>query len=122
MAGPEAQARELQELQWIYMDRGLDRELARQVAVQLSEKDVIRAHARDELGIDLDDLANPWKAALSSAIAFVFGAGAALMRHPFRFKGTRVPFPALVFKDQTRSQALKPPSTHIVCWRSRHLV
>lgn len=48
------------------------------MAVQLTEKDVIRAHARDELGIDLDELANPWKAALSSAIAFVFGAGAPL--------------------------------------------
>ena len=47
-----------------------------QVAVQLSEKDVIRAHARDELGIDMDDLSNPWKAAGASALAFVFGAGA----------------------------------------------
>lgn len=81
--GPEAQARELQELQWIYMDRGLERELARQVAVQLSEKDVIRAHARDELGIDLDELANPWKAAFSSAIAFVFGAGVPLLGSAF---------------------------------------
>ena len=46
-----------------------------QVAIQLSEKDVIRAHARDELGIDMDDLSNPWKAASASAVAFVFGAG-----------------------------------------------
>lgn len=50
-AGPEARARELLELQAIYMDRGIERELARQVAVQLTEKDVIRAHARDELGM-----------------------------------------------------------------------
>lgn len=46
--------------------------------MQLSEKDVIRAHARDELGIDVDELANPWKAALSSAVAFVLGAGGPL--------------------------------------------
>jgi len=46
-----------------------------QVAVQLSEKDVIRAHARDELGIDMDELSNPWAAAGASAVAFVFGAG-----------------------------------------------
>ena len=50
-AGPEARARELRELQAIYMDRGIDRELARKVALQLTEKDVIRAHARDELGV-----------------------------------------------------------------------
>lgn len=39
--------------------RGLSDILARQVAHELTEKDVIRAHARDELGIDLDELANP---------------------------------------------------------------
>ena len=128
-AGPEAQKRELLELQAIYRERGLSKELARQVtahtvllcrctaavpraavhvcmklgadlcqcsakscelsdyglvidavaakvAVQLSEKDVIRAHARDELGIDMDDLSNPWSAAGASAVAFVIGAGA----------------------------------------------
>ena len=45
------QARELEELAQIYVQRGLPYELARQVAVVLTEKDVIRAHARDELGI-----------------------------------------------------------------------
>ena len=45
------QARELEELAQIYVARGLPYELARQVAVVLTEKDVIRAHARDELGI-----------------------------------------------------------------------
>lgn len=39
--------------------RGLPYHLARQVAEVLTEKDVIRAHARDELGIDIDELANP---------------------------------------------------------------
>ena len=48
-AGPEAQRRELRELAEIYRDRGLSPQLAHQVAVELTEKDVIRAHARDEL-------------------------------------------------------------------------
>ena len=52
------------------------------MAIQLSEKDVIRAHARDELGIDMDDLSNPWKAAAASALAFVFGAGVLLTAMP----------------------------------------
>lgn len=43
----------------IYIERGLSEPLARAVAQELSDKDVIRAHARDELGIDLDQLANP---------------------------------------------------------------
>lgn len=45
----------------IYMDRGLSEHLARDVARELTEKDVVRAHARDELGIDLDALANPFQ-------------------------------------------------------------
>lgn len=41
------------------VQRGLSAELAHQVAVELTERDVVRAHARDELGIDVDELANP---------------------------------------------------------------
>lgn len=44
------------------------------MAEELTEKDVIRAHARDELGIDMDELANPLQAALVSALAFTLGA------------------------------------------------
>ncbi|KAG2436324.1 hypothetical protein HXX76_006634 [Chlamydomonas incerta] len=72
--GPAARARELAELAEIYVGRGLTPELARQVAEQLTEKDVIRAHARDELGIDLDEMANPLQAACVSALAFTAGA------------------------------------------------
>ncbi|GIL89749.1 hypothetical protein Vretimale_16599 [Volvox reticuliferus] len=72
--GPAARARELQELTDIYIKRGLDPDLARKVAEQLTEKDVIRAHARDELGIDIDELANPLQAAGVSALAFTAGA------------------------------------------------
>lgn len=42
--------------------RGLSLGLAQQVAAEFTEKDVIRAHARDELGIDLDQMSNPIQA------------------------------------------------------------
>jgi hypothetical protein len=41
--------------------RGLSAHLARQVAEELTATDVVRAHARDELGIDIDELANPFQ-------------------------------------------------------------
>jgi vacuolar iron transporter family protein len=74
LKGAEAQARELEELTQIYVERGVPQDLAKQVAVALTEHDVIRAHARDELGIDLDVLANPLQAAIVSALCFCFGA------------------------------------------------
>lgn len=43
----------------LLLQRGLSHQLARQVAEELTAKDVVRAHARDELGIDIDELANP---------------------------------------------------------------
>jgi VIT1/CCC1 family predicted Fe2+/Mn2+ transporter len=43
------------------VQRGLSEQLARQVAEELTAKDVVRAHARDELGIDIDELANPFQ-------------------------------------------------------------
>jgi VIT1/CCC1 family predicted Fe2+/Mn2+ transporter len=61
---------ELKELAGIYAKRGLDRQLAMQVAKQLSAKDAVEAHLRDELGLDLDDLATPGRAAWISATSF----------------------------------------------------
>ncbi|CAI5953442.1 unnamed protein product [Closterium sp. NIES-64] len=71
--GPEAVARELRELTQIYVSRGVPHDLARQVAEALHESDPIRAHAREELGIDLDDLSDPGQAAVVSAISFFLG-------------------------------------------------
>ena len=68
---PEA---ELIELTKIYIDRGLDRVLAKQVASQLMEKDALAAHARDELGINEITAARPIQAALTSAATFTMGA------------------------------------------------
>lgn len=68
---PEA---ELDELTSIYVQRGLDEGLARQVAVQLTEKDAPAAHSRDELGISETVTAHPVQAALVSAATFAVGA------------------------------------------------
>ena len=68
---PEA---ELDELTRIYVDRGLDRDLAEKVAVQLTERDALGSHARDELGISETVTAHPIQAALVSAATFAVGA------------------------------------------------
>lgn len=65
---------ELAELTHIYMQRGLDEELAGRVARQLTERDALSAHARDELGITEELRARPIQAALASAAAFAVGA------------------------------------------------
>jgi len=70
---------ELTELTLIYQERGLDADLALQVARQLTEKDALGAHARDELGITETATPRPLQAAWSSAGAFAFGASAPLV-------------------------------------------
>jgi VIT1/CCC1 family predicted Fe2+/Mn2+ transporter len=65
---------ELQELTAIYVSRGLDDDLARQVASQLSARDRLGAHLRDELGVDRDALARPLQAAWISAASFALFA------------------------------------------------
>ncbi|MDO9598325.1 MAG: VIT family protein [Azoarcus sp.] len=68
-------ARETEELAGIYVRRGLDAELAQQVARQLMAKDALGAHTRDELGISEVASARPLQAAIASALAFIVGAG-----------------------------------------------
>lgn len=70
----EEPAAELEELTRMYEDRGLSRGLAERVASELTERDALAAHAEIELGIDPDDLANPWYAAFASFLAFTVGA------------------------------------------------
>jgi VIT1/CCC1 family predicted Fe2+/Mn2+ transporter len=70
----ETPKEELDELTAIYQGKGLTLELARAVAEQLTEHDALGAHAEAELGIDPDDLTNPWHAALASFVAFTVGA------------------------------------------------
>lgn len=69
-ADPEG---ELEELVEIYKDRGLDESLARQVAVQLTEKDALNTHLRDELGHHPHSKAHPVQASIASAVSFAVG-------------------------------------------------
>ncbi len=64
---------ELEELVEIYKERGLDADLARQVAVQLSERDALNAHLRDELGHHPHSKARPLQASVASALSFTIG-------------------------------------------------
>lgn len=65
---------EFRELTSIYVHRGLDPVLARQVAEKLMAHDALEAHARDELGISSVTRARPLQAALASALSFSLGA------------------------------------------------
>ncbi|WP_405803077.1 VIT family protein [Streptomyces halstedii] len=65
---------ELDELTEMLEDKGLTARVAREAAVQLTARDALRAHAEVELGIDPDELTNPWHAAGASFLAFTVGA------------------------------------------------
>jgi VIT1/CCC1 family predicted Fe2+/Mn2+ transporter len=68
------EAYERDELANIYMERGLDAELAREVSAQLMAHDALAAHARDELGLSEIHRARPLQAAMASATSFAAGA------------------------------------------------
>jgi VIT1/CCC1 family predicted Fe2+/Mn2+ transporter len=65
---------ELEELTQIYVTRGVEPKLARQVAAQMMAKDAVATHMRDELGISEVTTARPIQAALTSALTFSIGA------------------------------------------------
>jgi VIT1/CCC1 family predicted Fe2+/Mn2+ transporter len=70
---------ELAELTGIYVSRGVEPDLARQVAAQLTQKGALEAHARDELGIHEMTTARPVQAAFTSAATFAVGAAMPLL-------------------------------------------
>ena len=70
----ESPEEELAELSQIYVERGVEPSLARQVAVQLMAHDDLATHARDELGISETVSTRPIQAALTSALTFSLGA------------------------------------------------
>lgn len=70
-ADPEG---EVEELAGIYVKRGLSDELAHRVATELTERDALGAHARDELGFEKGGRARPFQAAWASALSFTAGA------------------------------------------------
>jgi VIT1/CCC1 family predicted Fe2+/Mn2+ transporter len=65
---------ELDELTGLYVGRGVDPNLARQIATQLTAHDALAAHAREELGLVETTMARPLQAATASAVAFATGA------------------------------------------------
>lgn len=67
-------AAELDELAALYEAKGLSPATARTVAEELTDRNPFPAHAEVELGIDPEELTNPWHAALSSALSFTLGA------------------------------------------------
>ena len=75
----EDPAGELRELTGIYERRGLPAELAGEVAVALTKGGALKAHARDELGLDEERRARPLQAAGASALSFAFGAALPLI-------------------------------------------
>lgn len=68
---PEA---ELAELAGLFQKRGLSADVAHEVAVELTQRDALAAHTREEFGIEPGEYINPWAAALSSLLAFTSGA------------------------------------------------
>jgi VIT1/CCC1 family predicted Fe2+/Mn2+ transporter len=86
---------EAEELAQMYVDKGIDRDLAEEVARQI-HRDVdtaVAVHAREELGVDPDDLASPLLAAVSSFGAFAVGAVVPLLPY---FLGATVVWPGLL--------------------------
>lgn len=70
----ETPGRELEELTQLYQAKGISRHLAERVATELTAHDALGAHLDAELGIDPEDLTNPWHAAWASMAAFTVGA------------------------------------------------
>ena len=82
---------ELEELVAIYVAKGASESTARKLAEELTAKDAFAAHVDAELGLDPDELTNPWHAAMSSAIAFTVGALLPLIAILAPPAGVRVP-------------------------------
>ncbi len=64
---------ELDELAREYMKHGVSTKLAHQVAVELTERDALRAHLRMHFNLDPDEINDPWHAAMASFVAFTLG-------------------------------------------------
>lgn len=82
---------ELDELIGLYETKGLSHDTAVLVAQELSAKDAFAAHVDIELGIDPEDLTNPWHAAFASTIAFTVGAAIPLISVVLAPAAIRVP-------------------------------
>jgi VIT1/CCC1 family predicted Fe2+/Mn2+ transporter len=119
-------AAELGELAGIYERRGVSPELAAQVAQQLTAKDAMGAHARDELGISEATTARPVQAALASAASFSVGAALPLcvvLAAPGAWLSQAVAAASLVFLGvlgatgaRAGGAAMLRPTVRVVFW------
>ncbi|NUR28818.1 MAG: VIT family protein [Catenulispora sp.] len=87
----ESPDEEFEELVGLYRGRGMSEATARQVAEEMTAHDALAAHARTELGINPNELANPWSAAIASFVAFSVGALLPLLAIVLPPKDWRVP-------------------------------
>jgi VIT1/CCC1 family predicted Fe2+/Mn2+ transporter len=106
----ESSESELRELQGIYVARGLEPELARRVAEQLTAHDALAAHTRDELGMTEAQSARPVQAALASAATF--SVGAALPLGVAALAATRVIIPLVSLSSLVCLAALGALAAH----------
>lgn len=107
---------ELEELTQIYVSRGVEPALARQVAQQMTAKDALGAHARDELGISLATQARPVQAAVASAASFGIGAAMPLViawLAPLAQLGWIVSIASLVFLAALGVWSAKAGGAHV---------
>lgn len=86
---------ELEELAQIYVKKGLSKKTAHLVAQELTERDAFAAHVDAELGIDPDNLTNPWHAAFASAASFLLGAVIPLFAIIIPPASMRIPFASI---------------------------
>jgi VIT1/CCC1 family predicted Fe2+/Mn2+ transporter len=117
---------ELEELTNIYVGRGVEPALARQVAMQMTAKDALAAHARDELGISHTARARPIQAAAASAASFAAGAALPLgvaTAAPLAWLGWASPAASLAFLAllgvwSARMSGAEPwkPTARVVFW------
>ncbi len=117
---------ELELLTQIYESRGLKRETARQVALEMTENDPLEAHVRDELGIIDQNKANPIQAAFSSFLAFAVGGLLPLLvalfapmeNMEFMIYGSSIIFLVILGLVSAKAGGAKPikPILRLVLW------
>jgi VIT1/CCC1 family predicted Fe2+/Mn2+ transporter len=83
------------ELAVMFVDKGVDEDIAREMAAQIHRdpENAVKVHAREEFGVDIDDLASPMLAAVSSFLAFAIGALIPVLPY---LLGVESPWPAVI--------------------------
>ena len=96
---------ELEELAGLYESKGLSRKTAQKVAEELTAHDAFAAHIDIELGINPQELTNPWRAALSSAVSFTLGAVLPLLAILLPPPSARIPVTVVAVRTRLERHA-----------------